>query len=190
MTGYQHLTSSTGFLLIASNATSSIEPVLEKGYALINQNYLSSNERSLPITASMIALYYLGTLLPDIDIQSSTISRILHFHLPITHRTWTHTIWIPILLFIASLKMPILLGLVLGYMSHLICDSISTQGVCFLYPLTQYKTFYNGAKIKNHHYIKLYDNTTVPITGWIIAIIPLIIGIGATLVNYGVKFTI
>ena len=82
MTGMQHLASSTGLLLIAHDIAPKIEPVIEKGYALAHQNYLTADERSIPLAAGMITLYYFGTLLPDIDLQESTITRLLHFHLP------------------------------------------------------------------------------------------------------------
>ncbi len=189
MTGAQHLTASTGLLLISHTLAPKIEPIISKGYGLIHQHYTTSDERTIILASGMTLLYYLGTLLPDIDLQGSTITRLLHFHLPITHRTWTHAIWIPLLIFIASLKIPVLLGLTLGYMAHLICDAFSSQGICFLYPFTQYIHFYNGAKIKNHHYIRLYDSQ-VPSTGWIMAAIILVIGVTLTLVNHGISFSL
>ena len=40
---------------------------------------------------SLWCLLMLGTLLPDIDSKKSILGRF--FHLPVKHRTWTHSIW-------------------------------------------------------------------------------------------------
>lgn len=101
-----------------------------------------------------LLLYYLGTLLPDIDSKGSLLGRF--FHLPIEHRTWTHAIWIPILLLMLSYSYRLLIYLALGYVLHLFWDNLSTCGVCFFYPFTKYKTYGSGAKVKKKHIVRFY----------------------------------
>lgn len=103
----------------------------------------------------------LGSLLPDIDTPDSIIGR--YVHLPIEHRTWTHAIWIPALLFVTAivctgLLCPLLWGLAVGYFAHLIADAVGRAGICWLYPLSNYKRYDSGAFIARGHHIKLYHN--------------------------------
>lgn len=105
--------------------------------------------------AAVIALFYLGTLLPDCDTQKSIIGRIIY--IPVEHRTWTHAIWFPLIIFICSIWVPVLFYLGVGYLLHLFWDSLSVGGVCFLYPFSKYKHYGNsGAKIKKGHWLRLY----------------------------------
>lgn len=102
-----------------------------------------------------VVLFYLGTLLPDCDSKKSIIGRIIY--IPVEHRTWTHTIWIPLCIFICSIWLPILFYFGAGYLLHLLWDNLSVGGVCFLYPINGYKHYGNtGAKVKQGHWLKLY----------------------------------
>lgn len=102
-----------------------------------------------------IAGFYIGTLMPDIDNPNSMLGKFLH--LPIEHRTWTHAIWLPIILSLLAIMQRWLSWLVLGYMLHLIWDNFSRGGVCFLYPIKKYRHFGDsGAKIKDGHFLYLY----------------------------------
>ena len=102
-----------------------------------------------------ICLYVVGSLLPDIDNEKSILGKIVY--VPLEHRTWTHTIYIPLTLFIASIWCRLLLFLGLGYFMHLFIDSFSRCGVCWFYPISKYKHFgTSGAKIKNGHFFYLY----------------------------------
>ena len=42
-----------------------------------------------------VFLYLLGALLPDMDLDTSAIGRIIY--LPVGHRTWTHALYLPII---------------------------------------------------------------------------------------------
>ena len=97
--------------------------------------------------------YYIGSLLPDIDSENSLLGR--YFHIPMEHRTWTHTIYFPILILVISFVWPIFFWLFFGIMTHLFWDSLSFGGVCFLNPVTGYRK-YGKAKVKKKHILKLY----------------------------------
>ena len=54
---------------------------------------------------------------------------------------------------------PLVTGFAIGYISHIIGDSYSVQGVAWLYPFTGYEVLPNGAtyvKNERHFFIKLY----------------------------------
>ena len=106
-----------------------------------------------PLSAALILLSFtLGTLLPDIDSEESSIGR--YFGLLsriIPHRTITHTIWIVILLAAASWSFHsiFLAALTLGYALHILEDSFSNQGICWFYPVIgKYITRPGGQTIK------------------------------------------
>lgn len=103
-----------------------------------------------------ISFFLVGSVLPDIDSEKSMISRLLHFHLPIEHRTWTHTLVFPVLFGILSLWFKPLLFLSIAYLLHLLWDNLSKQGVCFFYPFEQYIGYGSGAKVKKGHKLKVY----------------------------------
>lgn len=100
-----------------------------------------------------------GTLLPDIDSKKSTLGR--YVYLPLKHRTWTHTIWCVIPLFLLGIRHPIVGCICLGYVLHLLEDSVSAAGICFLYPLQNYREYPGGAFVAPNHRIKLYHTKGV-----------------------------
>lgn len=90
------------------------------------------------------AFVMIGALLPDIDHQGSTINRIL----PLTryaakvmhHRGIFHTIFLPVVIsLIGTLTGYVMYSLyvVIGYMSHLLSDSLTEQGVNWLHPFSE-----------------------------------------------------
>jgi len=94
----------------------------------------------IPATPSTIIGLMLGSLLPDIDADGSTITRILP-KIPIEHRTITHS-------FLALVAMTVVaaifsryfaLGMFFGYLSHLLLDSLNPTGVPFFYPFNRLK---------------------------------------------------
>lgn len=102
--------------------------------------------------------FYLGLLLPDIDLKNSTISKILHFHLPFRHRGVTHTIyWVILFDILGFVISPIFLFLGQGYFIHLFFDSFSVAGTCWLYPFSKYRV-YNDTVMTRRFHIKLYDS--------------------------------
>lgn len=101
-----------------------------------------------------MVLFFIGTLFPDIDNRKSMLGKI--FYLPVKHRTWTHTIWIVILLAFISSKVYWMFYFTAGYFLHVFVDAGSYSGICWLYPLSQYREYASGAKVKKGKHLKLY----------------------------------
>lgn len=90
-----------------------------------------------------------GALVPDIDTKQSKISHKNKFvsfwvRLLFTHRGFTHSA-LSLFLFIAlvfgisrylpfAYQNPVLYGCFLGYVSHLLLDSLNPKGIMFFYP--------------------------------------------------------
>lgn len=106
------------------------------------------------VVGMCLAFFAVGTLLPDIDSEKSLLGR--HIHLPVGHRTWTHSIWPCIVLAIGGFAFMPLWWALMGYAGHLFWDSLSRGGVCWFYPFSQYITYGSGAKVKRRHALKLY----------------------------------
>lgn len=94
-----------------------------------------------------VACGFLGALLPDIDLPTSTIGKITY---PIAwlinkffgHRTITHDpiLWIPIGIFLLwKFHYAWVAGLVIGYWGHLFLDSFTAGGIPILWILRKYK---------------------------------------------------
>lgn len=98
-----------------------------------------------------------GCLLPDIDSPTSMLGKI--FYLNVGHRTWTHSIWAVALLGYFSIRYYFVRWLLLGYCLHLIEDSVSAAGLCFLYPFKRYRK-YGHAFVAPGHKLKLYHTGT------------------------------
>lgn len=101
-----------------------------------------------------LIFYYIGTLMPDIDNENSTIGRFIH--IPIEHRTWTHTIWVVLIFAVIGIWVRPVFWFAMGYFVHLFWDSFSACGVCWCYPITKYVSYSSGAKVKKGHFLKLY----------------------------------
>lgn len=71
----------------------------------------------------------IGSLLPDIDSPKSIVGRYIPI-LPrlIKHRTWTHSLWMVIALFLLWPPLGI------GVLSHLLLDSVTKDGVRPVWP--------------------------------------------------------
>lgn len=109
--------------------------------------------------AGCFGLFVLGSMLPDIDSATSKLGR--YIKVPGEHRTWTHTMWMVFLFAGLSIKWRMLTWLTLGYFLHLFYDSLSKGGVCWFWPISQYRTYQSGAKVKKGFYIKLYGTGSV-----------------------------
>jgi len=91
------------------------------------------------ISAEAVLFVAIGSLLPDIDHPSSYINRkswkLFSLSLITTHRGWCHSL-------VGGAAFTILLALVgaafypflLGYLSHLILDSLNPSGVAWFWP--------------------------------------------------------
>ena len=120
----------------------------------IEQNIINIPHVKILQSAIIILVAWLTASWPDVDVKLRN-----HNINIIGHRTITHTLWVVLCIgwlvynthdYIQLMS----IGLLLGYTSHLIGDSFSTQGVAWLYPLTQYRKYPNGIKIvKGKRYI-------------------------------------
>lgn len=101
-------------------------------------------ETSHPVI--FIALVTIFTSLPDIDHPKSKIGRKLFFiswpiSLIFKHRGFFHSIFPPLILFFTFryLKLEfIAFPLLIGYLSHLIGDSLTKEGINFLHPVSKF----------------------------------------------------
>lgn len=79
-----------------------------------------------------------SALLPDIDCPDSTVGKLVK---PLSwlitrilgHRTVFHSLWIPLALYF--LPAPYNLPVTLGYLSHLLLDMLTPEGIIPLWPL-------------------------------------------------------
>lgn len=96
-----------------------------------------------------------AALLPDIDTPDSTLGRFVPIHGK--HRTWSHTIWIPLLICALGYEVtPWFYVLAFGYTWHLVMDSFSACGVCWFWPFQKYREYGGGARVASGHTLKLY----------------------------------
>lgn len=163
MTGKDHIIANTCTLIYTVSGFAYLDKIYTGKY--INQIHITLDaiidfvkpQNNMPLWCHImvcLALYYLGTVLPDIDSDKSFLGRFVY--IPIEHRTWTHAIWFVAGVFTMSYWYHTLFFLALGYLNHLIWDALSYCGVCFLYPFSQYRSYGNGAKVKKKHKLKLY----------------------------------
>ena len=110
-----------------------------------------------------VVLFYLGTLLPDIDNDASTLGR--YVHVPVGHRTWMHSIYPVVLFAVLSVWFKPFAWLAAGYFGHLFWDSLSAMGVCWFYPFPGYLD-YGKARVKRGHWLKMYKSGDVSETIW------------------------
>lgn len=186
MTGKNHLTSATASLITVSSAVLYVESYISDDKisrilspaAKAAKDFMMDNKKIPLIIFVLISLlfYYLGTLLPDIDSENSTLGR--YIHIPIEHRTYTHTLWVVIpFVIVGVLWFRPLMWLAFGYIMHLFFDSFSQCGVCWLYPITRYVSYGSGAKCKQHHFIKLYRTGSASET--VVTVLNALIAVGA-----------
>lgn len=116
--------------------------------------FITNGNPSIPNMAIGAGLFLLGALLPDIDNPRSILGR--RFYLPVTHHRLTHTLWALLILSAISVVNHLAIALALGYLCHLLTDAPGAQGIAWLYPITGYKTYKNGASVKNGHTVHLY----------------------------------
>lgn len=101
-----------------------------------------------------VMLFMIGSLLPDCDVKTSIAGRMLY--IPVEHRTWTHTIWFVIAFGIMAISARCFFWLACGCLLHIFYDSLSKSGICWFYPVSTYKNWTSGARVKKNHTIYLY----------------------------------
>lgn len=161
MMGKNHLLAHTASVALMFNAAEFVSRQSAGRWSLfspVNVNSLQyvatfvRNNLSLSLIA--ILLFVLGSLFPDVDNKKSLLGRWLH--LPFEHRTWTHTIWFVIPFAVLAYFKPVFWAFVLGQVLHLFWDNFSYSGVAYFYPITKYRSYPNGAKVKMRHKLKIY----------------------------------
>lgn len=121
----------------------------------VSDNVLSSAESFVVFGGFMFGTCF-GSLLPDIEKKGSTISnrfKLISFisRILFGHRGFTHSLLAVLLLgviaFPITLSLPFLkpffVGLIIGYLSHLLLDALNPTGVPLFYPLDYKITFAN-----------------------------------------------
>lgn len=168
MTGKSHLATGISSAIITTNAliyigytytgwqASALSKVAR--YTLEECAGSHSNINRIVWFVFSILLFLFGLILPDIDKDTSMVSKLLHFHIPIEHRTWTHTIWVVISLSVLAVFFRPCIFLSLGYLVHLFWDGLSSCGVCLFYPFEKYRS-YGKAKVKEKHILKFYHTS-------------------------------
>lgn len=88
-----------------------------------------------------LVLYFLGTLLPDIDSAKSLLGRFVPGGFPGPHRGLMHSNWLVLSLLLVSLvpSLRIVIWLVFGALLHQIVDGMSHAGRAAWYPLGHYR---------------------------------------------------
>jgi membrane-bound metal-dependent hydrolase YbcI (DUF457 family) len=88
--------------------------------------------------ALILLSFSLGSVLPDIDSEDSTIGKYIKpISSMIPHRTITHTIWAVLVIGVAAWfsQSIYLFALAVGYAVHIAEDSFSEQGIRWFYPI-------------------------------------------------------
>lgn len=131
----------------------------------------------------------LGSIMPDIDKPTSKIGRkafikpiSIYIHKKFGHRTITHSVLaslIGLYILIKSSYMfrdvffylysNFVIGFSVGYMSHLLLDSLTTQGIPIFYPVD--KTRYKFCNFKTRKHEDIVSALCLTTTGFLLYII-------------------
>lgn len=83
---HPHVDNFVNMIRLNESLQSSIVSNFVNIYDKIMMHFNDVNVMNLLFIGICVCCYCLGLLLPDIDSKDSTISKILHFHIPINHR--------------------------------------------------------------------------------------------------------
>lgn len=170
MRGKPHIAAGIGTALLAARA---VGPLAERVPA-VSSALGAFKGWPLPHAAAFGALYLFGNLLPDVDNEDNSIG----FHLPVEHRKWFHTAYAVALLLCLGFLHPVFCGLGLGYFTHLFWDQFSRMGLCWFLPVSGYRRYPGGAKVKKGWHPVLYVDR---FTEWLVALAVLGVGLVAWL---------
>lgn len=123
-----------------------------------------------------LAAYLFFTVFPDVDSNKSIVGR--HIKFPGPHRGITHSIWIPSILFALGLINPLVMWCALGYIVHLILDSMSKCGIAWFYPFGGYVVYESGAKIARGHKHYTYASSGRESTLFCTIVVLIFVGLG------------
>lgn len=153
ITNYATLASSYTLIKLANKGLSERMPLVSSKIADMGSYMVSYTNYPTWVNIGLgLAIFALGSLLPDIDNKNSTLGKIIH--IPIEHRTWLHTVWFILPFAILSFFNALFVWLSLGMFLHIFWDSFSVGGICFFKP--NYTTYANGGRVKKGHKLKLY----------------------------------
>lgn len=117
------------------------------GMLLTTSCYFLMNHYLPDLDFSSIELFcggFLGSLLPDIDHKKSLLGSIVH--LPVKHRTLTHSFLFLFLTtaIIAQYNIGFAIGIFVGIFSHLFLDMVGRKsaGICLFYPSKKKYSFF------------------------------------------------
>ena len=145
---------------------------IRNGIDVTTQWFQNTGSLNPYLFAGLSGLFFLlGSLLPDIDSPYSTLGKIVH--IPVKHRTWTHTIWFVIVFAVASIWFRPLVWLAVGFFLHLFWDNFSYSGVCFIYPII---------KKRKHHPLKLYR--TSELSEFVVLAVVIVIAVALLIVVF------
>lgn len=99
------------------------------------------------VDISMVAL---GSLIPDIDHAKSVVGKVIPVAgiFNMQHRGWTHSL-LGLIIFIAIIAIintSLIMGFALGYVLHLLVDTLTPMGIAWFYPLSKNKRHIIGIK--------------------------------------------
>ncbi len=104
------------------------------------------------------AFYFLGLLLPDIDSPGSTVTKLTHFSLPLTHRGFTHSFWfLLIFLLLGRFAWFPFRYIGIGMLVHDLMDWGSTAGWVPFYPFGRWRKYQNCVMARGH-FISFYSS--------------------------------
>jgi len=99
----------------------------------------------IPNKIIFVFVIALSSSFPDIDSDKSKIGRKLPLiskiiNLIFGHRKFFHSVFIPLILFLAlyTIGFYISLAIFIGYLTHLLGDSITNEGIMPFYPLSKF----------------------------------------------------
>lgn len=137
----------TLFFMLKNNTSVFLHDIADASVNFLFNGFLETDNKMLVFyIPAIVLLYIFGSVLPDADHPHSPISRVIH--IPVKHRTWLHAIYIPLILFIASVWFRPLFYLGAGYFFHIFWDSFSATGIDWFYPHKN-----------KHHILKLYKTS-------------------------------
>jgi hypothetical protein len=131
-------------------------PKVEIASAALAEVYTAQTPVAVSVLLVVLSIVFLffGCLLPDIDSKKSLLGRFIH--VPVKHRTFTHSMFFALPFIIGGIFFRPLLWLAFGMLTHFFCDSWSRAGVCWFWPFSQYVSYEGGAFVKKGHFLKLY----------------------------------
>ena len=94
-----------------------------------------------PLDPVVLTAGMLGSLLPDIDHAKSFLGRLTPLHRLLRHRGFSHSILGAVLLLVVLQRFvsyPVVLGVAIGYGSHVFLDTVTPKGCQLLWPSSKF----------------------------------------------------